>query len=402
MRKILDIFEQEEDDVELTDYEKILALNKRKISPYDVEFYDSEGKDYSDVIEVTQDGLIFTFDGLDEYLRFFFPEEFGDEGTDAWYEAGYLDSMYQGNWDWDYWDRSNDDWDEGYVIDSIRGESRNVLYQILQKTSPSLSKNLKVDTEGNLRFTDTLNHEVSDFIEILSEKTKDELIEAYVYANEIANSEAVPKYIEDHYCDGLKDIGIERYSNKYCFWKYELSWGPAIMLFVRHGSPDDNLLDIMFEAIRKEFKNHTSDYYEIQYEAWDNDAFKEYFGKKSLSTLQNLLSELEEEDEENPSQFMKYLKVVDIINNKIGFNRWKKLPTPDDAGKDAFVTKRVPDAYRYPYEILIDDVDKDTLLVRYKVKNTKNWGVKAGKVPLETIFDMLSTPQLFDPTEFRS
>ena len=84
------------------------------------------------------------------------------------------------------------------------------------------------------------------------------------------------------------------------------------------------------------------------------------------------------------------------------FNRWKKLPTPDDTGKDAFVTKKVPDAYRYPYEILIDDVDKDTLLVRYKVKNTKSYGVKVGRVPLETIFDMLSTPQLFDPTEFRS
>lgn len=388
MRKILDIFEQEEDDVELTDYEKILALNKRKISPYDVDFGD-EGKDYSDVIEVTQDGLIFTFDGLDEFLRFFFPQEFGDEGTDAWYEAGYLDSMYRGNWDWDYWDRSNDDWDEGYVIDSIRGESRNVLYQILQKTSPSLSKNLKVDTEGNLRFTDTSNQEVTEFIEILSEKTKDELIEAYVYANEIANREAVPKYLEDHYCDGLKQIGIERYSNKYCFWKYELSWGPAIMLFVRHGSPDDNLLDLMFEAIRKEFRNHTSDYYEIQYEAWDNDAFKEYFGKKSLSILQNLLSELEEEDEDNPSQFKKYLKILDIINNKIGFNKWKKLPTPSQDGG-------------YPYQLLIDDVDKDTLLVRYNVKNILSHGVKVGRVPLETIFDMLNSPQLFDPTEFRS
>lgn len=392
MRKILDIFEQEEDDVELTDYQKILALNKRKMSPYDVEFYDSEGKDYSDVIEVTQDGLIFTFDGIDEYLRFFFPEEFGDEGSDTWYEAGYLDSMYRGNWEWDYWDRSNEDWDEGYVIDSIRGEARNVLYQILQKTSPSLSKGLKVDTEGNVRFTDTLNHEVSDFIEILSEKTKDELIAAYVYANEIANIEAVPKYIEDHYCDGLKDIGIERYSNKYCFWKYELSWGPAIMLFVRHGSPDDNLLDLMFEAIRKEFKNHVSDYYEIQYEAWDNDAFKEQFGKKSLSILQNLLSELEEENEDNPSQFKKYLKVVEIINDKIGFNKWKKLPTPSQNNDD----------YYYPYDLLIDDVDKDTLLVRFKVKDRRTYNVKVGRVPLETIFDMLNSPQLFDPTDFRS
>jgi len=402
MRKILDIFEQDEDDVELTDYQKILALNKKKISPYDVEFYDSEGKDYSDVIEVTQDGLIFTFDGLDEYLRFFFPEEFGDEGTDGYYEAGYLDSMYRGTWEYDFWDRSSDDWDEGYVIDSVKGESAKVLYEILQKTSPLLAKKIKVNIDGNIRFNDSLNQEISDFIEVLSESAKDDLISAFVYANESATASEVPNYIESHYCDGLKDIGIEKYSNKYCFWKYELSWGPAIMLFVRHGSPDDNLLDIMFEAIRKEFKNHTTEYYEIQFNAFDNDAFKEYFGKKSLEIFKDLLSEIEEDETKIDGNFKKYLKIIDIISQKIGFNKWKKLPTPDDTGKDAFVTRRVPDAYRYPYEILIDDVDKDTLLVRYKVKNTKSWGVKVGRVPLETIFDMLSTPQLFDPTEFRS
>ena len=402
MRKILDIFEQDEDEVELTDYEKILALNKKKISPYDVEFYNSEGEDFSDIIEVTQDGLIFTFDGLEEFLRFFFPEEFGDEGTDGYYEAGYLDSMYRGTWEYDFWDRSSDDWDEGYVIDSVKGESAKVLYEILQKTSPLLAKKIKVNIDGNIRFNDSLNQEISDFIEVLSESAKDDLISAFVYANEVATASEVPNYIESHYCDGLKDIGIEKYSNKYCFWKYELSWGPAIMLFVRHGSPDDNLLDIMFEAIRKEFKNHTTEYYEIQFNAFDNDAFKEYFGKKSLEIFKDLLSEIEEDETKIDGNFKKYLKIIDIISQKIGFNKWKKLPTPDDTGKDAFVTRRVPDAYRYPYEILIDDVDKDTLLVRYKVKNTKSWGVKVGRVPLETIFDMLSTPQLFDPTEFRS
>ena len=151
MRKILDIFEQDEDEVELTDYEKILALNKKKISPYDVEFYNSEGEAFSDIIEVTQDGLIFTFDGLEEFLRFFFPDVFGDEGADGWYEAGYLDSMYRGTWEYDFWDRSSDDWDEGYVIDSVRGESAKVLYEILEKTSPLLAKKLKVNIDGNIR-----------------------------------------------------------------------------------------------------------------------------------------------------------------------------------------------------------------------------------------------------------
>ena len=71
MKKILRIFEQEEEE-ELNDFQKILALNKKKISPYDVEFFNSEGNDFSDVITVEQDGLMFTFDGLEEYLRFFF------------------------------------------------------------------------------------------------------------------------------------------------------------------------------------------------------------------------------------------------------------------------------------------------------------------------------------------
>lgn len=389
MRKILDIFEQDEDDVELTDYEKILALNKKKISPYEVVFYNSEGEDFSDIIEVTQDGLIFTFDGLEEFLRFFFPEEFGDEGTDGWYEAGYLDSMYRGTWEYDFYDRSSEDWDEGYVIDSVKGESAKVLYEILQKTSPLLAKTIKVNIDGNIRFNDSLNQEISDFIEVLSERAKEDLISAFVYANEVATASEVPNYIESHYCDGLKDIGIERYSNKYCFWKYELSWGPAIMLFVRHGSPDDNLLDLMFEAIRKEFKNHTTEYYEIQYNAFDRELFDDYFGKKSLEIFENLLSEIGED--ENDGNFKKYLKIIDIISQKIGFNKWKQLPTPDQTGNKY-----------YPYEILIDDVDKDTLLVRYKVKDRRSYAVKVGRVPLETIFDMLNSPQLFDPTEFRS
>jgi transcription termination factor NusB len=402
MRKILDIFEQDEDEVELTDYEKILALNKKKIHPNEVEFYNSEGEDFSDIIEVTRDGIIFTFDGLDEFLRFFFPDVFGDEGTDGWYEAGYLDSMYRGTWEYDFWDRSSDDWDEGYVIDSVRGESAKVLYEILEKTSPLLAKKLKVNIDGNIRFTDSLNHEITDFIDILSERAKDDLISAYVYANEAATASEVPNYIESYYCDGLKDVGIERYSNKHCFWKYELSWGPAIMLFVRHGSSDDNLLDLMFEAIRKEFKRHTPEYYEIQHEAWDGEIFNNYFGKKSLEIFENLLSEIQEDETKIDGNFKKYLKIIDIISQKIGFNKWKKLPTPDDTGASVFVTNRVPDAYRYPYEIMIEDVDKETLKVNYKIKNTKTWTIKMGSAPIESIFNMLNMPELFDPMEYRS
>ena len=146
MKKISKIFEEEEeDDVELTDYQKILALNKKKIDPYDTDFDGCDGEDYSDFYEVSYDGITFTFhEGLEDYLRFFFKETYGDEGTDAWYEAGYLDSMRRGQWEWDYWDRASEDWDEGYVLENLKGESLKVLYNILKIYQPNLLKEFEI------------------------------------------------------------------------------------------------------------------------------------------------------------------------------------------------------------------------------------------------------------------
>jgi len=402
MRKILDIFEQDEDDVELTDYEKILALNKKKIHPNEVEFYDSEGNDFSNIIEVKQEGLHFTFDGLDEFLRFFFPDVYGDENTDGYYEADYLDSMYRGTWEWDFWDRSSDDWSDGYIVESLKGESTKVLYNILKKFHPKLLDSFEVGEDGSVELKRTSDSsKIAEVLETMDSDISEKLQSAYVYGSYAAVSAEAPNYIEDRYCNGLKEIGIENYSSRHCFWKYELSWGPAIMLFVRHGSPNDNLLDIMFEAIRKEFKNHTPEYYEIQYNAWNGEEFNRVFFREALPPLESLLESLEEMEEDPKGKLSKYLKVVSIISDKIGFKKWKKLPTPDDTGASVFVTNKVPEAYRYPYEILIEDVDKETLKVNYKIKNTKTWTIKAGSAPMETIFNMLNIPQLFNPMEFR-
>ena len=45
MNKFSKIFEEEDDDVELTDYQKILALNKRKIDPYYTDFDGCDGEE---------------------------------------------------------------------------------------------------------------------------------------------------------------------------------------------------------------------------------------------------------------------------------------------------------------------------------------------------------------------
>ena len=375
MKKILNIFEEEEEK-ELTDYEKILALNKRKIHPDDTDFDGCDGTDYSDYYHVGYDGITFTFhEGLEDYLRFFFKETYGEEGSDGWYEAGYLDSMRRGSWEWDYWDRASEDWDEGYVLDGLNGESLKVLYNILKIYQPNLLDEFDIKDEQVSWKNGKDSSKISDFIESVSNRTKDDLIEAYAYASEMATDAAVPKYIDDIYCNCLSVVGIENQSSN-CYWKYFLNWGDAIMLFVRYGTPDDCLMDILFKAIEKEVRTHVPEYYEVQYEAWDNEVFLNEFNKRSVRVLEGLEEELENMIEEGGKEKMKkYFQIINIINDKIGFNTFKRIPGD--------------------YEIRILNVDKDSLMVNYGIRKTSSWNpLKKGSAPLSYILNMLSTEPL--------
>jgi hypothetical protein len=376
MKKILNIFEEEEEK-ELTDYEKILALNKRKIDPYDTDFDGCDGEDYSDYYEVGYDGITFTFhDGLEEYLRFFFKETYGDEGTDGWYEAGYLDSMRRGQWEWDTWDRASEDWDEGYTVESLKGESLKLLYEILEKYQPHLLNSFEV-MDNHVRWKDGKETDkINDFIESVSRRAKDDLIEAYSYANDSATDAEVPGYIDEMYCNCLSVIGIENQS-KNCYWKYYLSWGDAIMLFVRYGTPEDCLMDIMFKAVEKEVTKHTPEYYEIQYEAWNREVFDKEYNRRSIRVLESLMEDLDEMVEEGGEEKMKkYFQILNTLSEKTGFNTNKKIPGG--------------------YEIRVFDVDKDTLMVNYGLRKGNTWGesFKKGSSPLRRILDMLVTPPI--------
>jgi len=376
MNKFSKIFEEEEDDVELTDYQKILALNKRKIDPYYTDFDGCDGEDYSDFYEVGYDGITFTFhEGLEDYLRFFFKETYGDEGSDGWYEAGYLDSMRRGQWEWDYWDRASEDWDEGYVLENLKGESLKVLYNILKIYQPNLLKEFEVVNDQIKWKQGKESDKISDFIESVSKRAKDDLIEAYAYASEMATDAAVPKYIDNIYCNCLSVIGIENQSS-YCYWKYFLNWGDAIMLFVRYGTPDDCLMDILFKAIEKEVRTHVPEYYQIQYEAWDADVFYHEFNKRSVRVLEGLEEELENMIEEGGKEkTKKYFQIINIINDKIGFNTFKQIPGD--------------------YEIRILNVDKDSLMVNYGIRKRSSWNpLKKGSAPLNYILNMLITEPL--------
>ena len=146
-----------ENDVnEMTDFQKILLLNKRKLSPDDVEFISSEYEIDLNKVQVKPDGLLFDFDDLEQFLKFFHYPAF-EEGSDGEWDAINYDRMYYGQYDFysNCQDRAYDDWQEGYTLGYLCGEANNRLRELLKIIAPNLVKYIsedgkKIDGEGEI------------------------------------------------------------------------------------------------------------------------------------------------------------------------------------------------------------------------------------------------------------
>jgi hypothetical protein len=375
------LYEQEEEEVELNDFQKILALNKKKISTYDVEFFNSEGNDFSDIITVDEDGLTFTFEGLEEYLRFFFPEEYGEEDSDGYYEAGYYDSMYRRSWTWDFDDRSYDDWREGFIVEALTSDHLQIIYDVAKIVQPGLLTAFNIRPDGKLQvFGGDGVDRVGAFLDKIDNRISDDITSSYVDAEVAAVEGEIEKYIEDAYCNCLGSIGIDNYSERHCFWKYKLHWGDAILLFVRFGTENDSLLDLLFLAISKERISHLPEYYEIQYNVWNDVAFHGSFDHNVDNDLESFKDRVLEGN--NDGTLEKYFSVIDKINSTVGFDKYVKIP-------NSKVT------------LLIKSVDKETLKVKYVLRDPKTYNVKYGESYIDNVLNMVYNESLFDPMDYR-
>jgi len=370
------IFENDDEDPDnWSDYKNIMHLAKNRISPYRVTFETSDGKSFDDIIEVTHDGIVFTFDGLDEYLKFFFPDVYAEDDDE--YDAKYYDAMYNGRWEWynDFYDRDSEDWKEGYVTDRFRKNHLELIRDITKTISPRLYTKLSKLLEEGTPLESELNIEIRDFLETIN--IGDEITEAYTDANYAAVVDEIPKGIGDTYCDCLRNVGVERYSQKYCFWKYEMDWGSCMMLYARFGTDEDKLLDLLFEAIRKDNIRHLPVYYEMQYEFWDSQKFDETWNNGVERVLEKKLEEIQSDSEKYDE---KYFEVLDKVMELGGVNTW--ITTKDKK-----------------YEILIDDIEPSTSLIRYKIKEPYKGGAKVGKTDIDSLISMIYNEKLFNMME---
>ena len=372
------IFENEDEDPDdWSDYKNIMYLAKNRISPYRVIFETSDGKSFDDIIEVTHDGIVFTFDGLEDYLKFFFPDVYDEDSNDGEYDARYYDAMYNGRWEWydDFYNRDSDDWKEGYVTDRLRKNHLELIRDLSKTISPRLYTKLSKMLEEGTPLESELNIEIRDFLETIN--IGDEITEAYTDANYAAVVDEVPKGIKDTYCDCLRNVGVERYSKKTCFWKYEMDWGSCMMLYARFGTDEDKLLDLLFEAIKKDGIRHLPVYYEMQYEFWDSQKFDETWNRGVERVLEKKLEEIQSDSEKYDE---KYFEVLDKVMELGGANTW--ITTKDRK-----------------YEIKIDNIEPTNSLITYKIKEPYKWQTKVGKTDIDSLISMIYNEKLFNMME---
>ena len=364
-----------ENDVnEMEDFQKILLLNKRKLSPDDVEFISSEYEIDLNKVQVKPDGLLFDFDDLEQFLKFFHYPAF-EEGSDGEWDAINYDRMYYGQYDFysNCQDRAYDDWQEGYTLGYLCGEAGVRLRELLKIISPNLVKYIsedgkKIDAEGEI--TAVLDKYFRGF--------GDGVDEIICSAKANATEDGARQEIERVYCDTLSDFGVEKWG-KWCFGLYFISWGNLVQLFVEDGDFDGNALDLLIQKIDKKFKHSLPEHYEMEYYVMDNEMFE----SQSCEKLVNLIDEYIERAQEEFSP--EYAKTMDKLS-ALGL----------------FSTSGVKIPGQTNMFIRVEEVDPETLKVKYIVGRNSYFGDRQyGLSTPNEVITMATQPGLFKPTEFR-
>ena len=372
----------ENDLPELSDFQKLLLLNKGKLDYEDVEFIDGDGENYPNIIEVTKDGLLFNFDDLEGFLKFFFPDSYGknSEGGDGEWDARNFDSMYYGNYDFgdDCYNRSSDDWDEGYTLAYFCNEALMKLHELIGLVSPQSLKYFKID--GDKIQISTGEGELTEVLDAFFPKMEDDISDIDCSARQYMLRDEASEYIGEKFCNGLKPFGIENWGkSRYteCFKTYFISWGSLVQLYLYDGEFDGDVLDVMFKYIEKNFRDHPPIYYEIEYNIWDQEKYNEYACKRYIDVIDYYLEDARE------TYHPKYIE---------GMQRLSKL--------DLFKRKKIPGDNKY--YIQVHNLDPETMKVKYTIFRDWGYDSKPGLTTVDDVIAMATQPGLFDQMDFRT
>jgi hypothetical protein len=322
--------------------------------------------DYDETFNIDNGNVMLFFDPAD-YFKLFKHQLYDFSITQLESFAG---SSYGRQTEWTDSYTAEEDWKEGYVLQSLNEDNLEKLDKIIGIVAPQLSQQkgeLMKDYRGNYysKCSEVLNAH-NWFVEKMTDE--------YQYATDDAYTVGIEKGIDDEYCDVLQPLGIEF---KVCFRKYYTSVDNMLSLYEKYGSPQKSIRAVITAAIDSEIS--VTDIFENFYEYKDDDTFSSRFNYESEKLLDELYENLVDEEDGVFDDIQEYQKIVDYVVNKIGFNVKKDIPTLTDT------------------QITIVGVEPDNSITVVIQKNI-GYSSKAKKYTLtfEQLISLLKNYQLFE------
>lgn len=366
----------EQDIDQLDDFRKILLLNKKKLNIDDIEFYDKNGEDYRNIIEVTPHGLLFHFDDLEQFLKFFFPQTY-EEGSEGEWDAKHYDLMYYGRYDFSERCYDSEDWNEGYFFGYFCDKALLELKSLINIFDPSLANYIVKDNNGRVKIKDDKGFDIATLLNKYFPRIDENVSNIVCEAKSKSVSEGATELMEKYFCNGLHSMGIENWSKNYCFRTYFITWGNLVQMYVESGDFTEPLLDVLFAHTELNFKKHPPIYYEIEYDVWNEDIFQQESCERLTDLFEGYIEDaIDEYDQE-------YIEIMQKLN-KVGLLTKKSIPGTSNLWIQAL------------------SVDPETKKVKYKL-GTGSWmsNTKYGESTVDEVISIATQPGLFDPTEFR-
>jgi hypothetical protein len=208
-----------------------------------------------------------------------------------------------------YW--AEEEWHSGYMIDNLTDDF-NIIKTIVKNIDPSF----------NFEETDReLNEKIASLLSELDESSVDDITTEYVNLVNSSCNKAYYQMIKSETQNKFMSLGI--YEKLYSE-TYYTTLGNLIRLIEKFNLQESDVSLYKIIEIYCENIDVTDELYELQYDIafdyYDNDEFKENIKRY----LNNLLEKSEEFLNQSPNG-PELRKMMEIINQKGGFNTWIDL-----------------------------------------------------------------------------
>ena len=246
-----------------------------------------------------------TFDNDDDFLEIL---GVTDE-DDLWVWRRFM-GRYSYDYDFDMW-RYEEDWKEGYVVDSFKDENIEITNKILKLIDPNL--HLGNNDVDNFKIARVLDIEFSDEVSDITYE--------YGRYNEECASRAVQKQLMDETNDPFRNFGIIQKQHAY---KFVTSVNILLNLYKMLNAEDEDLKG-MLKLLYENYGGITvGGWYDLEYNVYCDDYDTEGFQDEVKRNLNKMLEKVEEEfDGVDQEEFN---KMYDKVMSLGGFSNLIDLP----------------------------------------------------------------------------